>query len=271
MAESVTLSAVSKRYRTRLAEVPVLDGIDLEVRPGEFIAVLGPSGCGKSTLLRLIGGLDGPSEGAVKLGGREVTRTDPRCAVVFQESRLFPWKSTTDNIAFGARRAVDPLPTDLILSMVGLQAFANAYPHQLSGGMAQRAALARALIGRPEVLLMDEPFASLDAFTRMQMQDLVVDTCRAFAPTVVLVTHDVDEALYLADRVIVMSPRPATIMETLSVSLPHPRDRAAAELASMRARVLSLFGFSHSTPGYEVNGEERGAGANAEAMEYAYE
>src|SRR5918992_5055542 len=221
MAEAVTIEGIGKCFRRGREELPVLQDVSLRVAPGEVVALLGPSGCGKSTLLRLVAGLDRPSDGRVVLGERPVTQADPRCAVVFQEPRLFPWKSVAANVAVGARRLSDrPNPGEW-LGLGGLDGFGGSLPHQLSGGMAQRAALARALIGRPGVLLLDEPFASLDALTRLRMQDLVADVCARLRPTVLLVTHDVDEALYLADRVVLLSGRPASVSSVLSVTLPR--------------------------------------------------
>jgi sulfonate transport system ATP-binding protein len=246
MAEQVTIAQVGKVFTSRQAALPVLSDISLTIPAGTFLAVLGPSGCGKSTLLRMVAGLDQPSSGSVRLGARVVTQADPRCAVVFQEPRLFPWLTIADNVAFGARRLKDRVSPETLLGLVGLDGFQKAYPHQLSGGMAQRAALARALIGRPEVLLLDEPFAALDALTRMQMQDLVADVCWQLRPTVVLVTHDVDEALILADRIVVLGRRPATVAATLDVALPRPRDRGDVALAPLRARILTHFGLSHA-------------------------
>jgi ABC-type nitrate/sulfonate/bicarbonate transport system ATPase subunit len=246
MAEALTLTAVSKTFQTQQGSLPVLDTVNLSIQPGEFLAILGPSGCGKSTLLRLIAGLDQPSTGHVQLGDQDVTEVDPRCAVVFQEPRLFPWKTIAQNVAIGARRSTNAHSPHELLKTVGLADFGDAYPHQLSGGMAQRAALARALVGKPEVLLLDEPFAALDALTRMQMQDLLAEVCRTLRTTVVMVTHDVDEALYLADRIIIMSPRPTSIQTTLKVSLQRPRDRGDAEIVEPRARILAHFGLSHA-------------------------
>ncbi|MEN9938368.1 MAG: hypothetical protein RLZZ387_4947 [Chloroflexota bacterium] len=246
MAEQVTLTHVGKNFGPRQAELPVLSDVSLHIPAGSIIAVLGPSGCGKSTLLRMVAGLDQPSTGAVRLGSKVVTRADPRCAVVFQEPRLFPWLTVAANVAFGARRLPGAEPPEKLLGLVGLERFGGAYPHQLSGGMAQRAALARALIGHPEVLLLDEPFAALDALTRMQMQDLVADIHQSLRPTVVLVTHDVDEALFLADRIIILGQRPATIAATIDVPLSRPRDRGDVAFAPLRAHVLSHFGLSHA-------------------------
>lgn len=245
MAEALRLSQVSKQF----GNLSVLDGIQLDVAAGECVALLGPSGCGKSTLLRLIAGLDQPSVGEVQLGRQRVAAVDPRCAMMFQEPRLFPWKRIAANVAVGARRSGNPHAPESFLKLVGLQEFGQAYPHQLSGGMAQRAALARALIGRPEVLLLDEPFGALDALTRMQMQDLLVAACRSAAPTVVMVTHDVDEALYLADRIVIMGPRPARVVEVVHVPLARPRDRGSIVLAELRTHILAHFGFAHEPSG----------------------
>ncbi len=249
MAESVTIDRVSKRFQNGAGAIPVLHDVALDVAEGEVVAVLGPSGCGKSTLLRLVAGLDHPSSGTVRLGQAVVTDVDPRCAVVFQEPRLLPWRTVAANIALGARRvrAADGATSPAaMLDLVGLTGFEDAYPHQLSGGMAQRVALARALVGRPEVVLLDEPFASLDALTRMRMQDLLIDAQKRLRPTVILVTHDVDEALYLADRVVVMGARPATIDAIVPVDRSCPRDRSDASLAPLRSAILARFGFAHA-------------------------
>jgi ABC-type nitrate/sulfonate/bicarbonate transport system ATPase subunit len=242
MAQVVSIRGVSKQFGGSTA-LPVLNAVDLTVEAGEFVAILGPSGCGKSTLLRLIGGLDQPSDGEVWIADRVVDRSDPRCAVVFQEPRLFPWKRVAANVAVGARRTSAAESPEAWLERVGLSGFAHCYPHQLSGGMSQRVALARALIGRPQVLLLDEPFAALDALTRLQMQDLLAEVCATLGTTTVMVTHDADEALYLADRIVVMSNRPATVVEMIPVHVPRPRRRGDPELAWLRSRILAHFGF----------------------------
>jgi ABC-type nitrate/sulfonate/bicarbonate transport system ATPase subunit len=243
MAESVSIHNVSKRFKQGGAELPVLHQIGFEINRGEIVAILGPSGCGKSTLLRLIGGLDQSSAGEIRLGSQVVTKADPRCAVVFQEPRLFPWKKVDANVAVGSRRLKERPSTEQWLERVGLSGFGQSYPYQLSGGMAQRVALARALIGHPQVLLLDEPFASLDALTRLQMQDLLAGVCADLGTTAVMVTHDVDEALHLADRIVVMSKRPSTIVEIISVNRPRPRERGDASLAPLRSSILRHFGF----------------------------
>ena len=248
MAQQVSVRNVSKQFCGTAATgsgLPVLHDIDLTVGAGEFVAVLGPSGCGKSTLLRSIGGLERPSDGEIVIGDQTVVRSDPRCAIVFQEPRLFPWKRVSANVAVGARRSRTAVSTGEWLDRVGLTGFGGAYPHQLSGGMAQRVALARALIGQPQVLLLDEPFASLDALTRLQMQDLLADVCARLGTTVVMVTHDADEALHLADRIVVMCQRPATIVDTIQISQSRPRRRGDAQLARLRAQILAHFGFEN--------------------------
>ncbi|CAA9538032.1 MAG: ABC transporter related [uncultured Thermomicrobiales bacterium] len=248
-SERVGLVGVAKAFgrRGRQGALPVLDDVDLSVAGGEFVAVLGPSGCGKSTLLRLIAGLDRPTAGEVRLGGQPVTGVDARCAIVFQEPRLLPWRSVAANVALGARGRATATKPEALLAQVGLDGFAAAYPHQLSGGMAQRAGLARALIGEPRVLLLDEPFAALDALTRLRMQDLLAGICRQWRPTVVMVTHDVDEALTLADRIVIMGPRPARVVATIAVPTLRPRDRADPALARLRAEILGFFGFGTGT------------------------
>ena len=220
--------------------VVALRDIQLSINSGEFVCVVGGSGCGKTTLLRIIAGLETDYEGAVFLDGKQLKGTGLDRGVVFQEHRLLSWLSVHDNVAFG----VTGLPRDErnrdvrhYLSLVGLDKFEHAYPHQLSGGMSQRVAIARALVGRPEVLLLDEPFASLDALTRMRMQQEILRIWEAERTTVVLVTHDIEEAVYLADRVVIMSPQPGTIRSVFPVPMPRPRDRTDREFVRLRKSV----------------------------------
>jgi sulfonate transport system ATP-binding protein len=233
----------------------VLRDVDLEIAAGEVVAILGASGCGKSTLLRIAGGLDTPTSGEVLLGGSPVRPFDPRCAVGFQESRLLPWRSLADNVALGLPRG---LPKDAgrdrvarLLRLVGLESSARLRPREVSGGMAQRTSLARALARNPGVLLLDEPFGALDALTRLQMQDLLLDVHAAEPTTILLVTHDVDEALQLADRVVLLGSdatgsddlRPgAGISQLVTVPGARPRDRGDAGLAELRAELLAGLG-----------------------------
>ncbi|MEL4319189.1 ABC transporter ATP-binding protein [Leifsonia sp. YIM 134122] len=229
---------------------PVLADVDLRVEPGEIVAIIGASGCGKSTLLRIAGGLDTQTSGSVSIDGTPVATYDPRTAVGFQEPRLLPWRSIADNVALGVprgtARATARAGVDRLLELVGLADAAGQRPREVSGGMAQRASLARALARRPGVLLLDEPFGALDALTRLKMQDLLLDIHAAEPTTVLLVTHDVDEALQLADRIVLLGradgDAAASVLETVTVPGRRPRDRGSAELAELRARLLAGLG-----------------------------
>lgn len=253
MAESVTISGVARSFGQRPAPLSVLLDVNLTIAAGEFLAILGPSGCGKSTLLRMIAGLDYPTTGTIRLGIRTVEDVDPRCGVVFQEPRLFPWRTVASNVELGRRGQRNGPAPEHMLERVGLAGFGHVFPHELSGGMAQRAALARALIGRPEVLLLDEPFASLDALTRLRMQDLLVETFRTPRPTVVMVTHDVDEALRLADRIVLLGQRPAAVTASFHVPKGHPGSATTeVAVARLRAEILDHFGLSPSQPALDA-------------------
>ncbi|POH63464.1 MULTISPECIES: ABC transporter ATP-binding protein [Cryobacterium] len=262
---------------------PVLRDVSLTVRPGEVLAILGTSGCGKSTLLRIAGGLDSPSTGSVQIDGTPSTAFDTRCAVGFQEPRLLPWRTVAANVSLGlprgtAREAGRARVAEL-LELVGLTAFAGHRPAAISGGMAQRASLARALARNPGVLLLDEPFGALDALTRLKMQDLLLDVHAAAPTTVLLVTHDVDEALQLADRIILLGQEPAstgaaqavggattpgaTIVQELTVPGNRPRDRGSAELAELRGRLLAGLGIDR-------HGEARGVASNTGIPHFPY-
>jgi sulfonate transport system ATP-binding protein len=217
-----------------------LKEILLTINPGEFVCIVGGSGCGKTTLLRIIAGLETEYEGAVFLDGKKLTGPGLDRGVVFQEHRLLPWLTVHDNIGFGlAGLRPEERNRDIrhYISLVGLDRFEYEYPHQLSGGMSQRVAIARALVGRPEVLLLDEPFASLDALTRVRMQQEILRIWRAERPTVVLVTHDIEEAVYLADRVVIVSPQPGTVRNILQVPLSRPRDLTDREFVRMRKSI----------------------------------
>ncbi len=244
MTQNVSLAEVSRTFRRNGADTPVLDDITFTVEPREFVAILGPSGCGKSTILRMIAGLDQPTAGSVAIGGRPVSVTDDRCAVVFQEPRLLPWRTVAANVALGASRRKGDRDgrVQQLLGEVGLGDLAGAWPHQLSGGMAQRVALARGLAAEPDVLLLDEPFAALDALTRLKMQELLLHVRRLHDQTVVLVTHDIDEALYLADRIVILGGSPARVATTHTVDVPRPRDRSHPDIARLRDDILRRFG-----------------------------
>ena len=239
---SVSITEVNKHFGKGLKRVDVLRDINLEIHAGEVLVLLGPSGCGKSTLLRLIAGLDSPSEGQVAVDGQEVSGVDSRCGFVFQEPRLLPWLNLQDNVAIGARGKRSQQEIIELLASVGLVGFEKYLPKQVSGGMAQRTALARGLAGHPGVLLLDEPFAALDALTRLLMQDLLLDVAGATGATVVLVTHDIDEALHLADRIVVLAERGRGMDEIVRVNHPRPRDRSHPGLAPLRTELLSKFG-----------------------------
>lgn len=228
----------------------VLRDVELKIAPGEIVALLGPSGCGKSTLLRQISGLDRPTSGTLTIDGTRIAAADQRCAVAFQEPRLLPWRTVARNIELGlprgTDRAVGRARVAQLLELVQLSHAADLKPRQISGGMAQRVSLARALARNPGVLLLDEPFGALDALTRLTMQDLLVDIHRAEPTTIVLVTHDVDEALTLADRIVLLGTRfdrpGATISRILEVPGTRPRDRASTVLARLRAQLLDALG-----------------------------
>jgi ABC-type nitrate/sulfonate/bicarbonate transport system ATPase subunit len=227
--------------------VPVLDRLSLTVAAGEMAALVGPSGCGKSTLLRLAAGLDAPTAGEVRVGAAPITGPSAERGLVFQDPNLFPWLTVRGNIQAGLvargvlrRRRHE---VDEYMALVGLEGFADAYPHQLSGGMAQRAALARALINHPKVLLLDEPLGSLDAFTRMRMQDEVLQLWQARGTTMLLVTHDIDEAVYMSDRIFLLTPRPCRVERVIDVPLARPRDRNSPGFLRLRAEILEALHF----------------------------
>jgi NitT/TauT family transport system ATP-binding protein len=239
---------LNKVYGEGDGAVEAIGDLSFEIDPGELVCVVGPSGCGKTTLLKCMSGLLPPSGGEVRLGDVRVSGPPEQMALVFQEySRsLFPWMTVRQNVAFPLRRRKLPKEqarrtVDDAIDSVALTGFGDHYPWQLSGGMQQRVAIARALAYKPEILLMDEPFASVDAQTRADLEDLVLDLRRRYDVTIVFVTHDIDEAVYLSDRIVVLTPRPTTVLEVLDVNLPQPRDQVATkelpDFAHLRAHV----------------------------------
>lgn len=243
---SVKLSKVSFHFGEGPHAVQALDGVDLDIAAGEFVSILGPSGCGKSTILNAIGGFGKVSAGEVHVGQARVTGAGPDRGIVFQQHTLLPWKTVVTNVEFGLKmRGVVASErreaARAILQQVGLGEFLHHYPHQLSGGMQQRVNLVRVLINRPGVILMDEPFCSLDAQTRLQMQQMLLELWHSFKMTVVFVTHDVDEALFLSDRVLVLSRRPARVLDEFAVPFARPRSQhllTRADFTGLKRRVL---------------------------------
>lgn len=246
----IQIEAVSHRFDLEGKPLPVLENVSFQVEPGAFVALLGPSGCGKSTLLRLIAGLDHPVSGHIRVDGEDVGDPDPSRILVFQDPTLFPWRTVRANVALGLEAQgvlkSEGHRVDAAIRLVGLDGFDNAYPHQLSGGMAQRVALARALVNRPNLLLLDEPLGKLDSLTRLTMQTELVQLWQQTGLTAVLVTHDVEEALFLAQRVVIFGPRPAQIVADLTVDLPYPRHRGDPRLAELRHQALSHLGLESS-------------------------
>lgn len=247
---ALELDRVSHSFDLGGRPLPVLDDVSLSVTKGEFVALLGPSGCGKSTLLRLVAGLDPATAGEIRVDGAPVTRPDPSRVLVFQDPTLFPWRTVWDNVALGleaqGRLRRDRDQVDRALALVGLRDFATAHPHQLSGGMAQRVALARALVNEPDLLLLDEPLGKLDSLTRIAMQSELVRLWQRSGFTALLVTHDVEEALILAQRVLVFSDRPARIQAEIRNDRPYPRHRDDRRLVELRREVLGLLGLEGS-------------------------
>ncbi|ODT15324.1 MAG: ABC transporter [Kaistia sp. SCN 65-12] len=247
---AIALRRVSHAYDLPSGRLPVLEDVSLDIEPGSFVALLGPSGSGKSTLLRLVAGLETPEAGAVLADGAPIEKPDPSRVLVFQDPTLFPWRTVRRNVALGleaqGRLRREGHRINEALARVQLADFADAFPHQLSGGMAQRAALARALVNDPRLLLLDEPLGKLDQLTRLTMQGELLALWRQSGFTALLVTHDVEEALLLADRVVIFSDRPARIVGERRVELAHPRHRGDPELVALRREILELLGVSEA-------------------------
>ena len=261
MVGAVNIQNVTRIFKSdseENADVTALSNLNLSIEPGSFVSLIGPSGCGKSTLLRIISGLDVPNEGCVFVDGKKVIRPGSDIGMAFQQANLFPWMTVRDNLAFGLRARgiykTHQREIEDFIQFTGLVGFEKSYPHQLSGGMAQRASLARALVGHPKVLLLDEPLGALDAFTRMNMQDEILRIWKKYQMTMIMVTHDVDEAIYLSDKVVVMSPRPAKVERIISVDLSRPRARNQDVFIKYRTEILDIlnYGGHVSTPEYNL-------------------
>ena len=250
-ASSLRVHEVSKSFPAPddpFTRRQALSDISLSIAAGELVSLIGPSGCGKSTLLRLIAGLDSADSGEVLIGSERINEPGAERGLVFQDPNLFPWLTVRRNIEAGlvARGVLREKrnEVDEFMRLVGLEAFADAYPHHLSGGMAQRVALARALINHPKVLLLDEPLGALDAFTRMRMQDEVLRLWQTRRTTILFVTHDIDEAIYMSDRIMIMTQPPGRIDQTIANTLARPRDRSSAEFLRLRGNILELLHFA---------------------------
>jgi NitT/TauT family transport system ATP-binding protein len=244
----IEIRDVSLVYDTPSGRVPAVDTVSFDIATSEFVCIVGPSGCGKSTLLNIIAGFISPTGGQIRIGGKAVTGHGMDRGVVFQDfAQLFPWRTALGNVAFGLEmKGVPKQERDTIaleqLALVKLDKFARSYPHHLSGGMQQRVAIARALAYNPAVLLMDEPFAALDALTRDDMQRLLADVWRETGKTVIYVTHNVAEAVYLADRVVVMTPHPGKLKSEIEIRLPRPRDPLSVEFLDYQKQLLHQLG-----------------------------
>jgi len=256
MTNLIAIHNVTKTFDTASTRVTALENVSLDIREGEFVVFLGPSGCGKSTLLRMLAGLADATSGSIHIGARPVEGRNPSVGMVFQSYTSFPWLTVEQNVGFGldlakADRTLRQTKVRSMLERVSLTKFAQAYPSQLSGGMQQRVAIARALAVDPAILLMDEPFGALDALTRVEMQTLLLDLCEQDQKTVVFVTHDIDEAMLLADRIVVFFPHPGRVADIVPVDIPHPRTIEQTEredFTQLRHKLRQLlFSMAHQT------------------------
>lgn len=240
MSQPLTIKLADKTFRDEKHPVQALGELIFDVKAGEFVSILGPTGCGKSTLLRLIVGLDTDFEGQISIGGRLVKGVEKQCGIAFQEPRLLPWLSVRENITFGlySQNSKVSEKIDELLKWLDLEPVADRYPEKLSGGMAQRVSLARALVNRPELLLLDEPFGALDQSTRRRLQKKTQEVLENANTTVLMVTHDIEEAVYLSDRILLMSKGPGTIEKRYEVTLPTPRKRTTRDFVALQTAIL---------------------------------
>ncbi len=246
MPAKIVVDGIRKGFSTGGSTLPVVDGVSFSVADGEFVAIVGPSGCGKSTLMNVIAGLDRPDQGSTRVDGVVVTRPSPKGIVISQHGSVFPWLNVQQNLMFGlngnagvgSREAL----ADHYAAMVGLKGFEKSYPHELSGGMLKRVELARALVVKPEILYMDEPFSALDALMNLRMRGELLRILAEERHTVLLITHDVEEAVHMADRIMVLGPRPTTIQATFDVPFPHPRKLSNPDLQALREAILRELG-----------------------------
>lgn len=248
VATKLSAERISMAFKRDGKSTPVLDNINLEVRDGEFICLVGPSGCGKSTLLNTMAGFLFPTGGTIRIDGEPVQGPDSRRIFVFQERGVFPWLTVQGNIGFGLfklSRTEREERIDHYIKMVGLEGFEEAYPTELSGGMKQRLEVARALAVNPDMLLLDEPFGALDSITRLIMRGELLRIWQAERKTIIFVTHDIDEAVQLADRVVVMNSRPASIQQIVNIDIPHPRDLSSPRYLELRDGILEQIGLAH--------------------------
>ena len=247
---SLNLDNVSKSFASADTNniTHALSDITLRVKDGEFLSIVGPSGCGKSTILRLVAGLIVPTTGSLTLNGEAIREPDPKRGMVFQKPTLFPWLTVEQNVAFSLRmlKKEENGAVDRLIQMIGLSEFRHAYPHQLSGGMRQRVALIRTMINEPDVFLLDEPLGALDAFTRMNMQDELINMWNEKKQIVMMVTHDVDEAIYMGTRILVMAPRPGRVVDDIPIELNYPRNRTSRQFLTYRKKIMEMLDFGRA-------------------------
>jgi ABC-type nitrate/sulfonate/bicarbonate transport system ATPase subunit len=245
MAAKIVLDGVTKRFASAKGTLAVVDGVSFAVAEGEFVAIVGPSGCGKSTLMKMVSGFVRPDAGAVLVDGAPLLKPGPKGIVISQHGSVFPWLTVRQNLMFGlsgmGEREKEAL-ADHYAELVGLKGFENSYPRELSGGMAKRVEIARALVVKPEILYMDEPFSALDALMNLKMRNELLRILAEERHTVLLITHDVEEALYLADRIYVLSPRPATIQASFEITQPHPRKLSSPDMQGLKDAILGELG-----------------------------